>query len=116
VASRQQDLLEQLRASLQKLQRARVTINVLLAGNADPDAAEIVLLRRSVAETGGEFFMLSGAADPQRAFHRIAESLLHRYLISFQPRQPELPGNRVIDVRVRRPDLQVRAPTALRRD
>ncbi len=113
-ASPQQDSLERLRASLQKLQRARVTINVLLAGNADPDAAEIALLRRSTAETGGEFLMLSDGSDPQRAFRRIAESLLHRYLISFQPRQPGRPGSRAIDVRVRRPDLQVRAPTALR--
>jgi VWFA-related protein len=105
--------LETLRAALQMLQRARVTVNVLLAGNADPDHAEIALLRSHAAESGGEFIVLQDGADTQIAFLRIAESLLNRYLISFQPRHPERGGDRVIEVRVRRPHLLVKAPTAL---
>jgi hypothetical protein len=105
--------LQALRDALGALQRARVTINVLLAGNADPDSAEVALLREGAVESGGEFLLLAGDADPQEAFLRVSESLLHRYLISFQPQQPERGGDRAIDVRVRRSDLQVQAPTAL---
>jgi hypothetical protein len=108
--------LQALRDALGALQRARVTINVLLAGNADPDSAEVALLREGAAESGGEFLLLAGDADPQEAFLRVSESLLHRYLISFQPQQPERGGDRAIDVRVRRGDLQVQAPTALSGD
>jgi len=109
----QEERLQRLASALQELQRARVTVNVLLAGNADPDTAEIALLRRTASETGGEFLLLADGADPQMAFLRVAESLLHRYLISFQPRQPERGGDRIIAVSVRRPHLLVNAPTAL---
>lgn len=112
-AALQEERLQALRSALQELQRARVTINVMLAGDVDHDAPELALLRRVTVKTGGDYLVLSEGSDPQMAFLRIAESLLHRYLISFQPGHPERGGDSVIDVRVRRPRLEVRAPTAL---
>ncbi len=103
---------EALRLALAALRDERVTVHVIVFG-ADPDDTRSASLRETAEATGGEFVTLGSPDGSDRAFRRIAESLLHRYLISYQPRRPADGISRTIDVRVRRPNLKVQAPRAV---
>jgi hypothetical protein len=102
---------EALAASLEEVRKAGVTLHVLALGDARGGTFEA--LRRATEDTGGEF--LAARSQPGlEAFSRLlTETLLRQYLISYRSPHPERPGWRSLEVRVRQPDLLVRARKAL---
>ena len=66
-------------------------------------------LRRIAQETGGDFFFPEKVGELSRVFRGISEELQNHYALAYSPRRPADGGWRAIEVRPRRPELQVRA-------
>jgi hypothetical protein len=94
-------------AALEALRRVDVALHAVVVGESDGPPYDA--LRRTAEETGGEFLVVASPAGVETACRQIAEALLRRYRISYAPEHAERAGWRAIDVRVRRPDLSVRA-------
>jgi VWFA-related protein len=77
---------------------------------AEPEAKSIETLLRSAAEnSGGDFFLAVTPAVVEQACRVIAERLQQRYLIGYLPEGTPRPGWRTIEIRLRRPDLEVQS-------
>lgn len=96
-----------LEAALESLRKAGVALHAVVAGDGDGHPYDA--LRRTAEDTGGEFLTVASPDAIEGALLQIAEALLRRYRLSYDPGISERPGWRTIDVRVRRPDLSVRA-------
>jgi Ca-activated chloride channel family protein len=59
-------------------------------------------------EVGGSYFVLRSTDDLGQTFARVADELHQQYLLGFTPQALDGKTHR-LDVRVRRPDLTVRA-------
>lgn len=80
------------------------TVTVDIAGISTRDRE----LRRLAQESGGERYRLSDQSHLGPAFRKIVDELHHQYLLGFVP--DVFDGQRhIIDVRVKRPDVTVRA-------
>jgi len=98
---------EDLTAALDALKRSGATLHVVVYGGAE--RAPFPQIKKTAEETGGEFLVAASAEAVDAACSRIAESLLHQYLVSFAPVSPEREGWRTIELRLRRPGLAVQA-------
>jgi hypothetical protein len=76
--------------------------DVCVESGPDPE------LRELAAIGGGGYFDLQSTADLQSTFARIADELHHQYLLAFTATKVDNAVH-ALDVRVRRPDLRVRA-------
>ncbi len=77
---------------------------------AEPEAKPIEAALRSAAEnSGGDFFLAVTPAVVEQACRVIAERLQQRYLIGYLPEGTPRPGWRTIEIRIRRPDLEVQS-------
>lgn len=93
-----------LRTAIDAAQAADVTVFAVAFGNA-----LLPPLQEMTSATGGEVIVARGAREMQKAFERIAESLGGRYLLSYEPPEPERGGYRRLQVKVSRPGVQVLA-------
>ncbi len=64
-------------------------------------------LREMTSETGGMLLAARGAGDLREAFDRLAEGLGSRYVLGFEPPDPDKGGYRSLEVRVSRPGVRV---------
>jgi len=64
-------------------------------------------LQAMTSETGGMLLRARGAGDLREAFGRLAEGLGSRYVLGFEPPEPEKGGYRSLEVRVSRPGVRV---------
>jgi VWFA-related protein len=93
-----------LRTSIDAAQGADVTVFAVAYGlRQAPSLSEMT------SRTGGEVIAARSAGDLKEAFARIAESLGSRYLLGYEPPEPQKPGYRNIEVRVSRPGVIVLA-------
>jgi len=109
-ASRRQDERpadQDLPAALDAVKRSGATLHVVVYGGAE--SAPFPQIKKAAEETGGEFLVAASAEAVDAACHRIAESLLHQYLVSFAPASPEREGWRPIELRLHRTGLAVHA-------
>jgi Ca-activated chloride channel homolog len=61
---------------------------------------QVKTLRRLAEVTGGRFWPAASAARLAEAFGAILEAMRTRYVLRFEPPQPQLPGLHAIDVRL----------------
>jgi VWFA-related protein len=94
-------------AALESLRKADVALHAVVAGDGDGHPFEA--LRRTAEETGGEFLAVASPDAIDAALAQVAEALLRRYRLSYDPVVSEGSGWRTIEVRLRRPELSVRA-------
>ncbi len=99
---------ESLAAALGALKRAQVMLHVVvLGGGADQDGMPD--LKAAAEESGGEFLIASSPLEAESAGVAVSETLLHQYLIGYLRDEPDRSGWRTIELKVGRPDLQIRA-------
>jgi hypothetical protein len=98
---------QDLPAALDAIKRSGATLHVVVYGGVE--SSPFPQIKKAAEETGGEFLVAASAEAVDAACRRIAESLLHQYLVSFAPASPEHEGWRTIELRLRRPDLAVQA-------
>src|SRR5207247_1951263 len=98
---------QDLPAALDAIKRSGATLHVVVYGGAE--RSPFPQIKKTAEETGGEFLVAASAEAVDAACSRIAESLLHQYLVSFAPVSPEHEGWRTIELRLRRPGLAVQA-------
>lgn len=102
------DLLDEaIGTALEDLRRADGLVNVIVMGEARGPLLQ--LLQVQAEATGGEFIVARSEAGLEAAARTITETLTGHYMVSYAPPHPERPGWRKIEVRVRRPDVTVRA-------
>ncbi len=94
-------------AALDAVKRSGATLHVVVYGGAE--AYPFPEIKKAAEETGGEFLVAASAEAVGASCRRITESLQHQYLVSFAPASPEREGWRSIEVRLRSPDLAVKA-------
>ncbi len=97
-----------LAAALEALKHARITLQVIVAGKAR-DEEPYNALRQAAETSGGTFVTSSAPPEIDGRCQALAEEMLHQYLIGFLPEAPDRAGWRTLELRVRRPDVQVRA-------
>lgn len=93
---------DRLRVAIDAAQEADVTVFAIAHGTADVPA-----LLQMTRETGGELVRARGPANLQEAFARISESLGSRYVLGFEPADPQREGYRKVLVRVSREKVRV---------
>jgi VWFA-related protein len=98
-----------LRTAIETAQATDVTVFAIAYGNADRSALE-----RMTVETGGDMVPARGAGELRAAFSRIAESLGSRYVIGYEPPEPDKRGYRKVHVRVSQEGVRVLARTGYR--
>ena len=98
---------QDLPAALDAIKRSGATLHVVVYGGAE--RSPFPQIKKTAEETGGEFLVAASAEAVDAACSRIAESLLHQYLVSFAPVSPEHEGWRTIELRLRRAGLAVQA-------
>ena len=95
-----------LAAALDALKRSGATLHVVVYGGAeDPPFPQ---MKRAAEDSGGEFLVSASPEAVDAACRRIAESLVHQYLVSFSP-APDHEGWRTIELRLRRPGFAVQS-------
>jgi hypothetical protein len=98
---------QDLSAALDAVKRSGATLHVVVYGGAeDPPFPQ---MKRAVEESGGEFLVAASAAAVDAACRRIAESMVHQYLVSFSPASPDHEGWRTIELRLSRPGFTVQS-------
>ncbi len=75
-----------------------------LGGGSAPGS----FLKKIAGETGGEYFFTDKVGDLIRVFAKISEELHQHYLLAYSPKLPPDSLFRKIEVRVDRPDAEVR--------
>lgn len=96
-----------LAAALEALKHARITLQVIVAGKAH-DEEPFVALRQAAETSGGTFVTSSAPPEIDGRCQALAEEMLHQYLIGFLPEAPDRTGWRTLELKVRRPDWEVR--------
>ncbi len=67
-------------------------------------------MKELAAKTGGRFFRTPGGGELRDAFTQTVEELRKQYTLTYEPSNDKRDGKwRVIDVRLGRPQLNVRA-------
>jgi len=98
---------QDLPAALDAVKRSGATLHVVVYGGVE--SAPFPQIKKAAEETGGEFLVAASAEAVDVACRRIADSLLHQYLVSFAPASPEHEGWRPIELRLRRTGLALQA-------
>jgi len=98
---------EDLITALEALRRSGAALHVVVYGGVE--SPPFPQIKKTAEETGGEFLVAASAEAVDTACRRVAESLLHQYLVGFVPPSPEQQGWRTIELRLRRSDLVVQA-------
>jgi VWFA-related protein len=80
------------------------------AGAGGPQERSIEAdLRKAAEESGGDFYRAAAPAVIEQACRVIADRIQQRYLIAYLPEGTPRPGWRTIEIRLKRPDLEVRS-------
>ena len=93
-----------LRTAIEAAQAADVTVFAVAYGPADAEP-----LREMAAQTGGDVIQARGRENLSEAFHGISEALGSRYVLGYEPPEPQKPGYRKLEVRVSRAGVRVLA-------
>jgi hypothetical protein len=104
--------LDPLEQALQAARTARAVLYVVtLGGSSGPRLAG--RLEEAALESGGRLLQATDLPELEQALAAIAETLHHRYLISYMPADPKRAGQRRIEVLVLADGLEVEAPRSL---
>jgi VWFA-related protein len=98
-----------LAAALDALKRARVTFYAIRFGAGGEAGALDDSLRTATSESGGEYFESASPEDVEASCRAAGLDLAHRYMIGYQPLNPERPGRRALQISVRQPALEILA-------
>lgn len=93
---------------LEALKQARIALYVVVSGEGRDDEP-YGMLRKAAEVSGGSFVTSSAPPEIVGRCLELAEEMLHQYLLGFLPEAPDRTSWRTLELRVRRPDVQVRA-------
>jgi VWFA-related protein len=95
--------------TIQLLLTADVSVYSISVGHALLQH-ETARLEKYAADTGGDSFFAGNAADLERLYSKVTEQARNQYILAFTPEEADRTKDyHTIEVRVRRPDLNVSA-------
>lgn len=89
--------------------RAMLQVIAVVPGAGPEDEGPYAALREASEESGGEFVIIPSPAGIENVGRALSDTLLHQYLLSYSPEDPDRQGRRSIDLKVRRADFEVKA-------